>query len=66
MLSSKFLFSVDVRSKIRHVFALILNFEKRYHYQNKQKIILNFLEIRKNDFLMQKGYYAVSLVRNGS
>lgn len=54
MLSSKFLFSVDVRSKIRHVFALILNFEKRYH-QNKQKIILNFLEIRKNDFLMQKG-----------
>lgn len=31
MLSSKFSFSIDGRSKIRHVFAVILNFEKKCH-----------------------------------
>lgn len=49
MLSSKFSFSIDVRSKIRHVFAIILNIEKR-DYKNNTKL----LETRKNDSYAEK------------
>lgn len=55
MLSSTILFSVDVRSKIRCVFELIFNFEKRDHYQRDST---QLLEVRKNCFLMQKGRYS--------
>ena len=62
MLSSTILFSVDVRSKIRHVFELIFNFEKRDHYQNE--IVLNFWKSGKFAFLCNKAV-TVSLGKYG-